>query len=147
MINTTNSRYLAELKAENSLDLAIPKVVLDTNDFAEQILPGETLSYEFYVKNHEDNNINEVLMEYYFKINITQDDLPLEYKVFDITENTEVELSETADGIGPIELKYGEIQENNYRIDFIWDENDNSSEYANKQFSFKIELNATQVVN
>lgn len=147
LINTTKSRYVSEVNIKNNVNVAIPQIELDTSTLTlttENLMPGDSVSCDFYIRNYNNSKINEVLMKYYINLEITKEDFPLNYTIYDITDGREVSLSETTEGFGPITLNYGTVENKKYRIVFTWDEDKNSDTYANKQFIFKILVNATQ---
>ena len=148
LINITSSRYISEINSKSNINVAIPQIELDTNavDTSNLILPGDTQSVEFNVKNYENTSINEVLMNYYIELNITKSDIPLTYKIYEITDNSETELNETAEGYGPIKLNYGTEEEKKFKIVFLWDEIKNNTSYASKDFKFEIKIKAEQVI-
>ena len=148
LINITSSRYISEMNSTSDINVAIPQVELDTSSITttDLMLPGETRDVEFSVKNYRDNESNEVLLDYYINLNITEQSIPLTYTIYEITENTEVELSQTSEGFGPVTLNFGSEEEKRFKIIFKWDEQYNDPSYASKQFKFEIEVNATQVV-
>lgn len=140
LIKITNSRYLSEVNIDGNIDVAVPEIVLDTSNYSGLIsmLPNQTKDFEFSVKNYTDSNINEVLMEYYIKINVVKSDLPLHYKLYEISGSNENLLNETTEGFGPITLNYGNKEEKTYKLQFTWDGNENKVSYANKVYSFNI---------
>lgn len=145
-MNTTTSRYLSQVNSVSDLDVAIPQISMDVGEVTNNLmLPGDSREVEFYVKNY-DTRVNDVLMEYYINVDFIDSTIPVSYKIYDITDNSETLLSETSNGFGPITLKYGTEEDRHFKIIFTWDEKDNSTSYAGKQFSFKIEVNATQEV-
>lgn len=149
LINTTKSRYVSEVNTKNDVVVAIPQIQLDTSTLSlttEKLLPGDSTYCEFYIKNYENSKVNEVLMIYYIDLEITNQGMPLNYTIYEITENSEIELTKTDEGFGPITLNYGEEEDTHYKIVFTWDESNNNETYADKQFSFKILVNATQDV-
>ncbi len=145
-LNITNSRYTSEANIKENLDIAIPRISLKTENTIDSMLPGDTRTYNFSVNNTENSEINEVQMEYYINVNITQSDLPLTYKIYKLEGTTETELENTSNGYGPITLNYGTEETQNFKIIFTWDETKNSVEYANKSYKFSIEVNSTQVI-
>lgn len=146
-LNTTKSRYVAEANIQDSLSIAMPRIMLDTPVVTiNSMLPGDTYTYTFNVQNTEDSKINEVLMEYYIKLNIIENNLPLTYKIYKINETQETELTASTNGYGPITLQYDTQEIQQFKIVFTWSENDNSSEYANKTYSFNLELECLQVI-
>lgn len=148
MITTTNSRYISEINSNTDLDVAIPRIELEygSSTTAERIFPGDSQSFEFYVRNYEESKINEVLMSYYIKVNINESGIPLTYKIYEISGNIETELTQSTQGFGPITLNYGKEEEKYYKIIFIWDQTNNNVQYADKQYSFNIEINAIQTI-
>lgn len=147
LINTTKSRYVSEVNIKNNVSVAIPQIELDTSSLSlttQNLLPGETTSCNFYVRNYNGAKINEVLMKYYLDIEITNEGFPLDYQIYDVTGGSNILLNKTTEGFGPITLNYGTQEEKKYKILFTWDESKNSDTYANKQFDFKILVNAVQ---
>lgn len=147
-VNYTNSRYVSDVNIQDDVNVAIPQIVLDTtqNNLTNPILPGDTTSYEFYINNYNGTNQNEVLMTYYINLDLIAQNIPLTYRIYQITGTTETELAQTTEGFGPITLDYEQQESQHFKIVFTWDENDNSVYYENKNFDFKIKINATQVV-
>lgn len=146
VINLTSSRYLSSINTTDNVDVAMPRIILETPEISNNMLPGDTYEYTFYVKNNENNKINEVLMSYYVNINIENQDLPLTYEVYSVSNNQETKLEQNTSGYGPVTLDYGEEKNNQYKIIFKWAETENSVTYASKQFSFNIELTAEQII-
>lgn len=149
LMNTTKSRYASGINIKNNVNVAVPIIELDTstlNSSLSTILPGDSRSCEFSIRNNKDSKINEVLMSYYINLDITNQGLPLTYKIYDMTNGTEQELTQTSNGFGPITLNYGQEQNSRYKITFTWDESQNSDTLANQNFSFKVLVNATQEI-
>lgn len=146
-IKTTNSRYFSEVNIDGNIDVAVPQIVLDTSNCATSstIIPGASQTYDFYVKNYNDSKINEVLMTYYININITKSNIPLTYKIYEVSGSSENELTQVTEGFGPMTLNYETQEEKHYKIVFTWDENDNNISYVNTDFAFQISLNTTEV--
>lgn len=146
LLNITKSRYTSETNIKENLDIAIPRISLETENTIESMLPGDTRTYNFSIKNSENAKINEVEMQYYININITKNDLPLTYKIYSVEGTKEKELIITTNGYGPITLNYETEETNNFKIIFTWDETQNSVEYASKSYKFNIEVNSIQVI-
>ena len=146
-INSTTSRYLSEVNSKSDVDVAIPQLDIEVSNVSKDLMfPGDTKEVEFYIKNYNSTSINEVLMTYYITLDIIDSTIPLNYKIYDITQNNQIELPQTAQGFGPITLNYGIQEDRHYKIVFSWDESDNSATYAGKQFKFNIEVNAIQQI-
>ena len=146
-VNITRSRYLSEVTAVGDIDAAIPIITLNENVIESQLmLPGDSREFEFYVSNKENDSINEVEMNYYLTIALTKTEIPLTYKLYEISNNTQNEVTKTNDKYGPFNLPYGTESQRHFKIVVSWDENDNSYTYAGKENKFNIEINATQVL-
>lgn len=146
LLNITKSRYTSETNIKENLDIAIPRISLETENTIDSMLPGDTRIYNFSIKNTENSKINEVQMEYYINVNITQNDLPLTYKIYSVEGTRETELITTTNGYGPVNLNYETEETQNFKIVFTWDEAQNSVEYAGKNYKFNIEVNSIQVI-
>lgn len=147
LVNTAKSRYVSEMSMKNNVSVAIPQIEIDASTLtltADNLLPGNTTSCEFYVRNYNGAKINEVLMKYYLDIEITNEGFPLDYQIYDVTRGSNILLNKTTEGFGPITLNYGTQEERRYKIIFTWDESKNSDTYASSQFDFKILVNAVQ---
>lgn len=146
-INVTMSRYIREATAQNSI-IAVPVLTLSNNNQQyeiEDMLPGDVKEYTFSVSNKSGTQINEVLLSYYFEINF-ESDIPLQFKLFDITDGTEKELTITNQKTSEIELLYDQEVIKNYKLKIIWNESDNSYTYAGREITCDINLTAVQVV-
>lgn len=149
--NGSNSRYVGKIMAEEEV-LAVPVLTLSNNSqsYVEtNMLPGETKEYKFSVSNVDGKNTNEVLLEYSFKVT-TETIVPIEVKLYEITNNQEKEIQITNNETEAIRLnivnKNSDKVTKNYEIRFIWDINDNSYEYAQKEISCSVVLEAIQVI-
>lgn len=147
LINATTSRYSSEINSTSNVDVAIPQIELKLGSAENKLMfPGDSREVEFYIQNYSGIKVNEVLMSYYINLDITDSSIPINYRIYDITGNSQTELSQTSEGFGPVTLNYGTEEDRHFKIVFTWDENNNSASYAGKQFSFKIEVNATQEI-
>ena len=145
--NISNSRYMAEVSAEDDA-LAIPILTLSNNGLSHTIdnmLPGETREITFSVSNKDDSKINEILLEYYFKIEM-ESEIPLEVKIYDISSGTEVDVTDK-NSSDPIEMKASEEETKNYKLKVIWDASYNDASYAGKEINCNVTLEALQVVD
>ena len=140
VINKTNSRYISQVNMDGNINVAVPQIVVDTSNYIDSIsiLPGETQTLEFSVKNYKDSKVNEILMEYYININVTNSNIPLTYKLYEISGTNENELNQKTEGFGPITLNYENQEEKKYKLEFAWDENNNNISYASQEFSYEI---------
>ena len=147
-IGLTNSRYSSGKKIDNEVMVATPVVEFEsvTGTSFTNMLPGDTVAYNFNIKNTDGNMINEVAINYYIKLTYENNNLPLTYKIYDITSGTEVELPTTSDQTSLIALGYENIETHNYKIEFTWPISDNAESYANKQIAFKLDVYAEQVI-
>ncbi len=146
-VNITRSRYMSEMTAVGNIDAAIPIIVLNEGSLDNQLmLPGDSKTYEFYVGNKDGSDINEVKMNYYINVELTKNEIPLTYKLYEITNNGENEITKTDGKFGPFVLDYGVEQNRHFKLVIEWNENDNSVNYAGKQNTFSLKINATQVL-
>ena len=146
-ITITNSRYASNVNLNGNVDVAIPQIVLNTDNILNKstILPGETVTYEFNVQNFENSKINEVQMDYYININQIINQLPITYKIYMINGTNETELTQTTNGFGPITLKYGKEQTTSFKLIYTWDEKNDDVSYANKDYSFNISVDINDI--
>ena len=146
-VNITRSRYVSEMTAVGNIDAAIPIIVLNEGSLDNQLmLPGDSKTYEFYVGNKDGTDINEVKMNYYIDIVLTQNEIPLTYKLYEVTNSGENEVTKTDGKYGPLVLDYGVEQNRHFKLVINWNENDNSVTYAGKQNTFNLKINATQIL-
>ena len=138
--NITSSRYIGQLESKVNDVNAIPVLNLINPTFTETIknmVPGSVVETDFYISNHDDTNINEVLMKYYIKVQ----------KGSEIPLKIQMELTLDNEGKTPEEeLIYCIENQKKYHIKIEWNEKDNSYEYAGKNSKLNIEVIATQVI-
>ncbi len=143
--NVTSSRYMGQLESDNDV-IAIPILNLSNNEMVynvDKMLPGDVRDIEFSVSNKEDSKINEILLEYAFEFTVGNE-LPLKIKLFDVTDNTEIDIT---DSVSDTErLDFGTESIKNYKLQITWDENDNDIKYANKATTIQVKLRAIQVI-
>lgn len=149
--NGSNSRYVGKIVADEEV-LAVPVLTLSNNSqsyVATNMLPGETKEYKFSVSNVDGESTNEVLLEYYFKVT-TETTVPIEVKLYEITGNEEREIQIANNESETIRLNVVNQSSDkitkNYTLKFIWDIDFNSYEYAQKEISCSVVLEAIQVV-
>lgn len=144
--NVTSSRYIGQLESKEKDVNAIPVLNLINPTFTgtlKNMVPGSVEETDFYISNHDETNINEVLMKYYIKVQ-TGSEIPLKIHLFD--ENNK-ELTLDSEGKTPEEeLIYGIENQKKYHIKIEWNEKDNNYIYAGRNSNFNIEVIATQVV-
>lgn len=145
--NLSNSRYMAEVQADKDA-LAIPVLTLSNNGLTHTIdnmLPGDTREITFSVSNTENGKVSELLLDYYFKIDM-QSAIPLEVKIYDITSGAEVDVTAN-DASTPLTMPNTEETTRNYKLKVIWDEANNDASYAGQQITCNVTLEAVQVVS
>lgn len=144
--NVTTSRYIGQIKATEAV-IANPILTLSNNTMSysiDNMLPGEEKVYNFSVSNVEDGKINEVLLDYTFKIDVGNE-LPLTVEIYDVTQG-ETKLELTNGKTKKIRMEYGTEKVNEYKLKIKWDSNKNSYEYTNKKAVCNVTLEAEQVV-
>ena len=143
--NITASRYMGEISSQDDL-IAKPILTLSNNSlsYTENMKPGDTKIYEFEVSNKENDNTNEILLDYYFSITSTTGFTPLTIEIYDIT-NEETLLPLTSDNYTQVQqMNYETETTRKYKLLVIWKEENNSSEYAGKNIDFTLKLEAMQ---
>lgn len=147
-IGLTNSRYVSESNYNNNLEIAKPIIEIesDSNKKIENMLPGDTAEYIFNVKNTDNTNKNEIMLNYYIKVVIPENGIPLTYKIYDITNGTEKEININSNKTDLISLGFENIENHKYKIKFIWPKDKKDYSYANKDMKFDIEVYAEQAL-
>ena len=152
-IGLTNSKYSSTVSAEENINIAKPIVELEpTSEITvENILPGQTATYTFNIKNNVENTDgtltkNDILMNYYVKVIYNDSNLPLTYEIYDTTTGEDVKLNTTSNQTDINTRGYKEIENHSYKIIFTWPADANDVSYANKDTSFNIDVNAEQAV-
>ena len=142
--DVTSSRYLGQISS-NSEVLAVPVISLNqtgaTYDLTK-MKPGDTKELEFIVTNKENEQINEVLLSYDLEF-IINGNLPLNFKLF--SEDGQ-EISLLNNKTSEQRLDFGLEASKKYRLQVIWNKEDNNLEYANVTGNLQINLRAIQVV-
>lgn len=150
--NLSNSRYIEEIKAEEKV-LAIPILTLDNNKatyLIENMIPGDMREYLFQVSNVDGSQTNEILLTYYFKTNI-ESDTPISIELYEILENGVEEKKSIINNVSE-EFQMSIVNQEsdkilrNYKLKVIWDESQDSYEFAGQEINFDIILVAEQVI-
>lgn len=147
-IKFTNSRYSSDSNYEDVLEIAKPIIEIEPETSAEisNMLPGDTVDYLFNVKNTDEKNQNEVLLNYYLKVIISDNSLPITYKIYDITDGLENELEIISGKTNLISLGFENVESHKYKIRFTWPEEENDVSLAGKEIKFDIDVYAEQVI-
>ncbi len=142
--NFTTSRYIGELQSDSDI-VAIPILTLSNNQLevkVEDMLPGETREVPFIVSNKENDQLNEVLLDY--NIKITSDNIiPLTLELYN---DKDEKLTLTENKTAEERMPYDAEATRNYKLKIIWNEKDNDYTYANKTSHISVELTGTQVI-
>lgn len=133
---------------EDNLPIAKPIIEFEAASPSEisDMIPGQTVQYDFIIKNTDGASQNEVAINYYIKVTYQNNNLPLTYKIYDITTGTEQELQVTDNQTSLIKMGYEDIENHKYRIKFTWPLSQNDVSYINKQIGISIEVFAEQDV-
>lgn len=147
MMNTSKSRYFSQISFKSDIEVAIPQIELENVAYTTDVMfPGDTKIVNFNVRNFNNSEINEVLMQYYITLDFQKDSIPFNYEIYQINGANDIKLNETAKGFGPINLNYGQEETTYFKLICSWKETDNEVIYADKQVAFKIVVNAEQVI-
>lgn len=147
--NLSNSRYIDKITADDNI-LAIPVFTVSNNTqicAIENILPGGEEEFTFSVSNIDGEKSNEILLTYCFKLDLSSE-IPLEVKLYDITDGKEQELqiiNGTTEELemNAVEQELDKIQRD-YKVKIMWDINNNNYEYSGKEINLNITLEAVQ---
>ncbi len=144
--NVTSSRYMGQIESEANDVIAIPVIDITNPTFEytpADLIPGFIGESDFYVRNYDDTNTNEVLMKYYLKVQVISD-IPIKISLTD--ENGQAIILDNEQKTAEKELPYGEKAQTKYHIKIEWDKKDNDYQYAGKSMKLIIDLTSTQVV-
>lgn len=145
--NASTSRYLGQINASGEDVLAVPVISLSNPTFEHSptnMLPGDTTETNFYVSNYVGENINELLMKYYFKITKIGT-IPVEITILDELGN-ELCVDDEGRTTEEVNLTYDNNVSTEYTIRMEWDEKYNDYKYAGQNLKIKVDLIATQVI-
>lgn len=151
--NLTTSRYMGQITANDDV-IAVPIFTLSNN--AEKYVitnmkPGDIKTYEFSVSNVDNEITNEILLSYTLQIDMGTN-VPLTVELYDITEDSVdgQEINLTNNKTEEMEMKAVEVDTDKitkkYRLNVIWNETNNSYEYAGQEIACNITLEAVQVI-
>lgn len=149
LMNITKSRYMSGMVMNSGLDIAKPIIEFSSNSEPNisDILPGESAEYIFNVKNTDGNILNEVNINYYIKLTYNDNNLPIQYEIYDITSGTEVKLETTSNQTQLLTLGHEKVESYDYKLVFTWPADKNDVSYAGKEIAFDLDIYAEQVIN
>lgn len=145
--NKTSSRYMAEI-ASNTDAIAVPILTFTNNQASyniENMLPGDTREITFSVSNTDNDKQNEVILKYSLKLE-TENTLPLQYKLYEIINGSQSEVTLTDSRTPEETVGFDSTYLRKYKLEIIWDANNNSYEYAGKNTICNIKLEGEQVI-
>lgn len=143
--NKTYARYINEATVEGKVGVALPVLRNNINSISvplNDIDPGETKTYNFYVSNfnldNNDNitNISEVTLEYYIFIERSTN-LPVNIKLTELGDtnniltSTRVEDKNTILTTDRYTLTHGSAELKNYVLTIDWPQTYNDENYSN----------------
>lgn len=143
--NVTSSRYMGQIESEAKDVIAVPIIDITNPTFEytpKDLIPGFSDETDFYVRNYDDTNTNEVLMKYYLKVQVDSD-IPV--KIYLTDENGQAMELDNEKKTAEKELTYGKKNQTKYHIKIEWDKKDNDYKYAGKSIKLIIDLTSTQV--
>ncbi len=144
--NVTSSRYIGQIESETKDVIAVPIIDITNPTFeytATDLIPGFSKETDFYIRNYDNTNTNEVLMKYYLKVQLNSD-IPV--KLFLTDENGQTIELDNEKKTAEKEVPYGEKIQTKYHIKIEWDKKDNDYKYADKSINLIIDLTSTQVL-
>lgn len=144
--NVTSSRYIGQIESETKDVIAVPIIDITNPTFEytpTDLIPGFSKETDFYIRNYDNTNTNEVLMKYYLKVQLNSD-IPV--KLFLTDENGQTIELDNEKKTAEKEVPYGEQIQTKYHIKIEWDKKDNDYKYADKSIKLIIDLTSTQVL-
>lgn len=145
--NITSSRYMEEISADNNI-IAVPVLTFLNNEATysvDNMLPGASKEITFSVSNTDEGRQNEVLLKYSLQIEAVTN-VPLQYKLYEIVDGVETEIALTNNKSPEYEVGYDTQYLRNYKLKILWNETDDSYEYAGQTIRCKLKLNGEQMV-
>ena len=144
--NATSSRYIGQIESKASDVIAIPIIDITNPSFNYEltdVIPGFVSETDFYVRNYDNTNTNEILMKYYLKVEV-ESEIPINVSLTE--ENGKAITLDNEGKTAEKELPYGTQTEIKYHVKIEWDSKDNDYKYAGKDIKLIIDLTSTQVV-
>lgn len=164
-VNTTYSMYKSG--SDSDVELSFAKIIFNNQELnnvslpINNLIPGESLEYQFMVSNNKDGNVSEITIGYSIVIE-TFNIIPANIKLYNINDetpiiecnnenfnrNTENKLICNSENF---ELKYNEEKTNNYKLVISIDEYDQNNEVWSEEYSdlidfIDIKINSWQIV-
>ena len=104
-------------------EVAKPVLVVENNPVVEMDGKKEKEYYNFKVKNsRQTGEINQVELEYYIEI-LTKTDESISFKLYKDNKEIPLDNNKTSN----ITMKKGELQEDNYKLEIVYDKTKNYS--------------------
>lgn len=141
IINFTNSKYNTKFFQNGIAKIAEPIIVLESFEEENKLInkldfPRE---YQFKIKNYENNKINEIDFLYNIEIIESNNNFPIKYKIFDVSNNKEIIVE---NGITETLKISKEIKEEKiYKIILEWEEKEFE---MSENLNLKLKLNLKQ---
>ena len=164
-INTTYSMYKSSSNSE--LKLSFAKIIFNNKELnnlslpVNNLIPGESIEYQFMVSNSKDGNISEIDIGYSISIetfniipvninlyNTNSENPIMECNKDNFNRNTENKLICNTE---EFKLKYNEETTDNYKLVISFDQLDNNNETWSEEYSdlidfIDIKINSWQIV-
>lgn len=141
IINFTNSKYNTKFFQNGIAKIAEPIIVFESFEEENKLInkldfPRE---YQFKIKNYENNKINEIDFLYNIEIIESNNNFPIKYKIFDVSNNKEIIVK---NGITETLKISKEIKEEKiYKIILEWEEKEIE---MSENLNLKLKLNLKQ---
>ena len=116
-------KEMTNIKIEGNAQIAKPILVVENNPTIDVTTLQNTGFYDFKVKNYNsDNEINQIDLKYYIEI-ISEYDEAIIFKIYKNGEEIQLEENKTKE----ILLSKGTKEEQNYRLEIIYDKTKSTS--------------------
>lgn len=142
IVGKSEASYKDSFSQIGSIEIAKPimKVINSEEKVFENVNPETTYeSYCFQIVNFENENINEVPIEFSISITGNYNISPVSYKIIDIDSQKEITENEK------IFLKANQKEIKNYKLELTWN-TENSQTNLQDQNKIKIQINAIQTI-
>ena len=148
VICITYSKYLKKLQTTSITKIAKPEVSLNK---AENIncdfLNSNKLVYDFFIKNFEDENYNEVVMKYKIMFELSQCDAPVIIELYKVQNGDEIKM-ELENNITVEEEEISlEAEENKYRVYVYYNVDSQKVLESNFNINLKVKFWQKEVLN
>lgn len=139
--NVAISKYDYSAAGKAQVGIAKAIIRLEKDEIIQKQIDQNSfpIEYNFTIHNFDKDKINEIDLSYVIQIDVSTEDFPVSYFLFDCENNTEMQLVEGK--TNPINLKKLEQQSRHFKLYLQWREIDQP---LAENIEIKLKLNAIQ---